>query len=749
MGRHAEGTGRRSWIAAVVAVCVLATLTVSTGDARADGVTAPADPSIVQPMPAPGEVVAAGRVAVRAVLWAGAGVRSAELRVDGVVVAHRLEATGGSHRILGADIRLDHGRHRLEVRFEDGGGATVARGWWIAVSDLAIERLAGADRIATSVAVSRRSHPRSAAAAGAVLARMDDFPDALGGAPLAAQVGGPLLLSDRHVLPAATAQELQRVLVPGGEVHLLGGVAALSAQVERQVRALGFVPRRHAGADRYTTAVAVAELIPESTTAVVAPASSFPDALAASAPAARDGLPILLTGRDRLPADVRDLLADRDFDLVHVIGGPAVLSDRVLAEIDTLAGTVRRIAGATRYETATAVTARFYGSVDTIVVASGERFPDALTGGPHAAARGAPLLLSPSRRPAPGQIGAIGGDRPSQVVLLGGPAALDATLDADLRRIHVGSPDGPRELAVHPSPDSEVSGLGDLEVRFDRALEATDRTSVYVTLDGSEVSGRTEVTSGTLVFRPAGPPKPLVSGRVHVLRVVVAAYDGKAWRHLDHTLGLRGQTRTPPGLVLSLPEDGASGVASGERAVALTFDDGPTPAYTPQVLDVLDRYGATATFFVNGAQIERFPLLAREMAGRGHVLSNHTWSHRELPGLPASTFAAEVDPTTASIVHVTGRPVHCVRPPYGAYDREVVSRLAGRGLHTAMWTVDTRDWTRPGAAEIARRALDGLHPGAVILFHDGGGDRSQTVAALPRILEGIRAAGYRVAVFCG
>lgn len=736
--------------AALTVVLVLLLIgAVSAAGVRAGDAAGPAEPSVVQPLPLPGEVVPAGRVAVGARLHSSAGVAEAEVLVDGERVAHELHGAGGTHRDLRATAGLAAGHHRIEVRFVDVDGRTAGRSWWIGASDLAIGRLAGPDRIATAVAVSRRQHTDDGGVGAAVLARADDFADALAGATLASQVAGPLLLSGRDALPAATAQELRRVVAPGGAVHLLGGGAALSHVVAEQVRALGLVPQRLAGDDRHATAAAVAELIPESATAIVASGWSFPDALAASSPAARDGLPILLTAPDRLPAPVRDLLTARDFDRVHVIGGPAVVSDAVVGEIATLAGSVARVAGPTRYETTAAVTDAFFGSIDTVVVASGQTFPDALTGGPYAAALGAPLLLSPPTNLARPQERTVAARDPARALLLGGPAALAAAVESNLRRAHLGEPGGPWERDVQPPAGTTVSVLPDVTVTFDRPLEASSRSSVHVTVDGAEILGSVQHGDGRLVFRTSDLPIALESGRTYEVRVVTAAYDGSSWRHLDHTLTLRGPSRSPPGLVDTLPEDGASGVWPGERAVALTFDDGPSPAYTPQILDVLDRYGAAATFFVTGAQLDRFPLLVRETAARGHVVSNHTVSHRALPGLSASTFAAEVDGATSRIVRATGQAVHCVRPPYGAYDGEVVSRLTGRGLHTAMWTIDPRDWARPGADAIARRTLDGLHPGAVVVLHDGGGDRSQTVAALPRLLEGIRGAGYRVATLCG
>lgn len=742
------GTDRPVRMVWLVIILLSGVVAVPGRGAAAAAVHSPPDPSVLQPVPAPGEATAAGAVTVGAMLWTTKGVGEAELRVDGVVHPHALHAPGGGNRELRANVRLGHGHHRIEVRFVDGDGRAAARGWWIGTSDLAISRVAGTDRVETAVAVSQRSYPRSGSAPAAILSRADGFADALGGAPLAAQVDGPLLLSATDALSGATARELARVVAPGGEVHLLGGKEALSERVAQQIRGLGLAPTPHAGPDRYATAVAVAELIPESSTAIVASAWSFPDALAASAPAARDGVPILLTAPDGIPAVVEALLAERDFDQVHVIGGPAVVGDAVLRRLDAVAGTVQRVWGADRYATAAAVEDRFYDDVRTVLVANGERFPDALTGGPHAATLGAPVMLSPRGSLAPPQVTGVAKDRPSRAVLLGGPAALEHELEDDLRRAHLGSSSSPLERAFEPPPGTALDRLIPVSIRFDRSLDGI-RTSLYLTMDGVEVPGHVEVSGNRLTFHPAHEPVPLRAGGIHQLRLVVAAHADGGWRHLEYTLWLRGPQRSAPGVVTVLPEDGASGVQIGERAVALTFDDGPSPTYTPQVLDILDRYGAVGTFFVTGSLLDRYPEIARDAVARGHVVSNHTMTHSDLRGLSDERFAAEVDRTTRRIMQVTGQGVHCVRPPYGAYDSHVVSRLAGRGLHTALWSIDPRDWQRPGANEIVRRTLSELHPGAVVVLHDGGLDRRQLIEALPRILDGIRAAGYRTAPLCG
>jgi len=185
------------------------------------------------------------------------------------------------------------------------------------------------------------------------------------------------------------------------------------------------------------------------------------------------------------------------------------------------------------------------------------------------------------------------------------------------------------------------------------------------------------------------------------------------------------------------------------NVVSLTFDDGPSPAYTPQILQILETYRVPATFEIVGSQGAQYPNLLEQEFTAGFGLANHTWDHVDLTRTSPSGWVAEVDRTSNLIESITGRPVACVRPPYGYTNGSVISQLAQRGLGELMWDVDPSDYARPGASVIAQRVLNALHPGAIVILHDGGGDRSQTVAALPAIINGARAAGYTFVGVCG
>ncbi|MEV6272045.1 polysaccharide deacetylase family protein [Kribbella sp. NPDC051936] len=177
------------------------------------------------------------------------------------------------------------------------------------------------------------------------------------------------------------------------------------------------------------------------------------------------------------------------------------------------------------------------------------------------------------------------------------------------------------------------------------------------------------------------------------------------------------------------------------KYVYLTFDDGPSQ-YTPQILRILRAYGARATFFELGQNVARYPYLTRRVFQQGNSVQNHTWSHPDLRHVSWPVFRSQVQKTDRYIRAQTGYTPRCLRPPYGGTNRLVSRRAAVLGKKIRVWTIDTRDWSRPGTSVIVRRALANVHSGSVILMHDGGGNRSQTVAALPTILRTVKARGF-------
>jgi peptidoglycan/xylan/chitin deacetylase (PgdA/CDA1 family) len=182
--------------------------------------------------------------------------------------------------------------------------------------------------------------------------------------------------------------------------------------------------------------------------------------------------------------------------------------------------------------------------------------------------------------------------------------------------------------------------------------------------------------------------------------------------------------------------------------VALTFDDGPHPKFTPQILDILKAKGVQATFFMLGREAERHPDLVRRVVAEGHIIGNHTWAHPHLQGLAEDRFTAEIDRTTEVLESISGHDVVCTRPPYGDAQPDTVARLAAHGQASVVWSADSRDFEKPGADAIIGHSLAGLGPGSIILLHDGGGIRDQTIAALPHLIDQIRQRGFSFAPVC-
>ncbi len=228
--------------------------------------------------------------------------------------------------------------------------------------------------------------------------------------------------------------------------------------------------------------------------------------------------------------------------------------------------------------------------------------------------------------------------------------------------------------------------------------------------------------------------------------------DGATWEALEAAVA--EAARESQGVAPSTSPPAAAHAAhggAGEPVVYLTFDDGPHPTWTPQVLEVLARHGAIATFFVLGQNVEAYPELASRLVEAGHDAENHTFDHASLDKVDRETFIAEVRDTDDAIHAAAGAqadPISCLRPPYGAYDAQTSALAAELGKTLTLWNVDPQDWRRPGAAQIAEHLLAHARPGAILLMHDGGGERSQTVEALETVLGELVARGYTFALLC-
>jgi carboxypeptidase T len=344
------------------------------------------------------------------------------------------------------------------------------------------ERLGGADRYATAVAVSARLFPIGGAPV-VFVASGETFPDALSAGPIAARQGGAILLARRDSLPSVVEAELVRLGPP--RIVILGGPTVISDAVFNRVRAL--VPAaavtRVAGSDRYATGAllsASAFASGEAPIVFVALGTTFPDALSAASTAASVGSPLLLTRSDILPAATAGELARLGPERVVIVGGPAVVTPAVAAAIDALVPTVERAWGIDRYATAVAVADAFLSSATTIVVATGLAFPDALAAVPLAGALDAPILLvQPDAVPASTR-DAVRGRAPTTIVAIGGSGAVAPITLGEL----VGWADGrlsmPPPGPTYPGYDSRYHDYGEVLVYIRSAQIAfPDIVSVF------------------------------------------------------------------------------------------------------------------------------------------------------------------------------------------------------------------------------------------------------------------------------
>lgn len=316
----------------------------------------------------------------------------------------------------------------------------------VAVQGTGTERVAGATRLETAVEVSQASFFEDGSADAVVLARGDNYPDALAGGPLARKVNGPILLSETASLSPVARTEIQRL--DPDVAHVLGGTAALSMAVEDELRSMGLQVTRYAGADRFETAGLVANAVGGSAVYVTEgadpdPNRGWPDAVAVSGLASLQQRPILLVTTDALPAATAAAMGRLGVDDVTVAGGPVAVAEPVLGMLadhdgdGTDEATVRRVSGASRYATSAALADRSFdagASAANLWFATGTAFPDALTAGPAAALTGGILLLVHGGDPNGGQeaydwLAAVPSTDVDRLWFVGGPAAISQAVE--------------------------------------------------------------------------------------------------------------------------------------------------------------------------------------------------------------------------------------------------------------------------------------------------------------------------------
>lgn len=207
-----------------------------------------------------------------------------------------------------------------------------------------------------------------------------------------------------------------------------------------------------------------------------------------------------------------------------------------------------------------------------------------------------------------------------------------------------------------------------------------------------------------------------------------------------------GNGRDTPGMKAGVPDppgwyDHAFGGPTEEQVIYLTFDDGPLEPYTGELLRLLDKHRAKATFFVTGVQARANPASLRALVNKGHALGNHTWDHPDLVALPEPRVRAALE----SVIRQVGPSLGpCMRPPYGLIDNKVAAVTVSLGEIPIMWTGQAGDWDNPDPNRIVEDMKKATRPGAVLLLHDGGGSRANTVTAVSRLLPWWQQQGYRL-----
>lgn len=317
-----------------------------------------------------------------------------------------------------------------------------------------VERLAGSDRFATAVAISKSGYPGGAAVA--YLATGTNYADALSAAPAAAVQGGPLLLTTPGGLPAGVASELAR-LAPQ-RIVIVGGTSVVSTAVERQARSYATQVQRIAGADRFATSRAVSlAAFPTAATAFVATGRNFPDALSAAAAAGASGAPVVLVDGAAGAADgaTTTLLHGMGVGSIVIAGGASAVSAGIASTLGSVAP-VTRLSGGDRYETSNAINKNRFAAASRVYFATGSTFADALAGAALAGRNGSPLFVVPSGCLPPSTAATISAYGTVSTVLLGGPSALSDAVGQGA----ICAPPAPPAPPVPPAPPAPPANPG-------------------------------------------------------------------------------------------------------------------------------------------------------------------------------------------------------------------------------------------------------------------------------------------------
>ncbi|MCX5726527.1 MAG: polysaccharide deacetylase family protein [Candidatus Saganbacteria bacterium] len=181
-----------------------------------------------------------------------------------------------------------------------------------------------------------------------------------------------------------------------------------------------------------------------------------------------------------------------------------------------------------------------------------------------------------------------------------------------------------------------------------------------------------------------------------------------------------------------------------KKAVALTFDDGPNPTYTPQILDILMKYNIKATFFPFGIHAEKNPDIVERIVKEGHEFGNHTYTHASGYIVDGNKLYREIKKADNAIKKITGTSPIFFRPPFGFFNWRYFRTAEKLGYTIVLWSVDAADWYKTDPSKIKERILSRAENGSIILLHDGGKDREEVIKALPAIIDGLKKKGFEI-----
>ncbi len=274
-----------------------------------------------------------------------------------------------------------------------------------------------------------------------------------------------------------------------------------------------------------------------------------------------------------------------------------------------------------------------------------------------------------------------------------------------------------------------------------------------IIIDGDRGTGKEVITRDTVIgFVPAPDLTEETTTSIEdIIKVVKVSGDGEYT--IVKKIGAPGRKKVVRG-VTSRKLVSAQNLSEGqsmlvartdekpEKVIALTFDDGPNPPFTSQIVKTLQDMYATATFFMIGGKVTLYPEAAREVSASGFPIGNHTFSHNALNKAAEEGISQEIDGASDVMSQVMNAQTTWLRPPYGAVSPLLKTVVEAKGYRLVRWNVDSRDWQAASVDEIVSNVTEWAKPDSIVLMHDGGGDRANTVQALPRIIQTLRAQNY-------